>query len=267
MNKKLEINTYSLSLILLLIIFGGFSIKLKDKEVEKKEILPKIEEFTHLPNFNDCESTNAKVNSFVDFITPIIVFENQKILNDRKYLQNLIKKQTFNSSDSLWLQEKTAYYKIKSTKYNKQVLAELLNRIDIVPIEIVLAQAAIESNWGTSAFATKYNNLFGTRTSSKKNGIVPKKRAKTETYRVAAYRTVNQSIRSYLRNINSHRAYADFRNIRSQLRSQNKPLDSFLLAEHLTAYSTLGTKYVKIIKNIIRNHQNTFNKNINKEIS
>ena len=192
-------------------------------------------------------------------------YENKKILLDRQQLLKIMKKQTLDSSDSLWLKEKTTYYKIKSTKFNDLVLAELLKRIDIIPVEVVLAQAAIESNWGTSAFATKYNNLFGTRTSSKKNGIIPKKRAKSETYRVAAYRTVNESIRSYLRNINTHKAYAEFRNNRAKLRMHNKPLDGLLLADYLTAYSTFGTEYVQRIKSLMRNHQKMFNKKIDME--
>jgi Bax protein len=265
MNRKLEIKVFPMSLLIVLIIFSVFSLKLKNDEVEKKEILPEIKEFTQLPNFNDCENTKAKLKSFVNFVTPIVAYENKKILLDRQQLLKIMKKQTLDSSDSLWLKEKTTYYKIKSTKFNDLVLAELLKRIDIIPVEVVLAQAAIESNWGTSAFATKYNNLFGTRTSSKKNGIIPKKRAKSETYRVAAYRTVNESIRSYLRNINTHKAYAEFRNNRAKLRMHNKPLDGLLLADYLTAYSTFGTEYVQRIKSLMRNHQKMFNKKIDME--
>ena len=36
-----------------------------------------------------------------------------------------------------------------------------------VPYEMITAQAALESGWGTSRFATKGNNLFGIRTWNK----------------------------------------------------------------------------------------------------
>ncbi len=41
------------------------------------------------------------------------------------------------------------------------LVAQLLRRVDVIPVSLVLAQAANESVWGTSRFAVDGNNLFG----------------------------------------------------------------------------------------------------------
>ena len=37
-------------------------------------------------------------------------------------------------------------------------------RMNRVPYEMIVGQAALETGWGTSRFATEGNNLFGIRT-------------------------------------------------------------------------------------------------------
>ena len=49
---------------------------------------------------------------------------------------------------------------------------ELVERVDIIPTSIALAQAAKESGWGTSRFALEGNAIFGQWTWSD-NGIAP----------------------------------------------------------------------------------------------
>ena len=46
-------------------------------------------------------------------------------------------------------------------KYKANTLDELLIKVDKVPVSLALAQAAIESGWGTSRFAQEGNALFG----------------------------------------------------------------------------------------------------------
>jgi len=265
MQNKIELEIFPFILVLVVVIFGGLSMIIP-QEVMAEHVLPSYNEVTTLPNFVTCDSSRTRVENFVEFLTPIIQYENDLILRDRDLLNNLLNKNKFNPEDSLWLEKKSIYYKIRSFSFTVDQIHKLSNRIDIIPKEIVLAQAAVESNWGKSAFATKHNNLFGTRTTSKENGVVPKKRGNYETFRVASYRTVNQSIRSYLRNLNTHKAYQDLRDTRAEMRIGNYPLESNILADNLTAYSTLGFEYVQLIKRTMRNYQAIFIKNIDKEI-
>ena len=52
---------------------------------------------------------------------------------------------------------------------------ELLLRANILPIPLAIAQAAIETGWGTSRFALDGNSLFGQWT-WKKSGLTPSRR-------------------------------------------------------------------------------------------
>ena len=87
---------------------------------------------------------------------------------------------------------------------------ELKIRIQEIPIEIAIAQAAVESGWGLSRFAVEGNALFGQWTWDKKNGIIPV-RAKNKNIAVKAFPNLISSVRNYMININTHNAYKKFR--------------------------------------------------------
>ena len=57
-----------------------------------------------------------------------------------------------------------------SEKYesNDSNLGNLLIKVDIVPISLALAQAAIESGWGTSRYSREGNAIYGQYTFDEK---------------------------------------------------------------------------------------------------
>jgi Bax protein len=256
---KIKLKFFPSLLLLILLSFAGLSFYIPDSELEPE--LPEYQEYLQVPDFRKNNPAKNRVENFSEFLSPIIEYENLLITHDRNIIYSLKQKTQLSGTDSLWLQEKTNYYKLNLLEYSAAELQKLYLRVDIIPSDLVLAQAAIESNWGSSAFARKYNNLFGTRTRSKKNGVIPKLRSKGSTFRVASYRTVNQSIRSYLRNLNTHSAYQDLRWARWQMRQNSQEIDAWQLSEHLTAYSTLGYEYVKIIQKTMRRYGSEFQNN------
>jgi Bax protein len=95
------------------------------------------------------------------------------------------------------------------------------------------------------------NALFGQWTYSGK-GMKPKEhRASKGNYSVAAYKWPFDSVRSYMKNLNTHRAYQDLRDKRVELRRQGKEVSGLALAETLVSYSEKGQEYVKTLKSII----------------
>jgi Bax protein len=136
-----------------------------------------------------------------------------------------------------------------------QVIAELLRRVDILPPSLVLAQAAIESGWGTSRFVREGNNLFGQWVTGDTPGQVPSDADPADGYRVAAYDTIAHSVRSYLRNLNTHRAYRQLRHWRADLRAAGEPLDSMILSASLVRYSERGEAYVEDLLRVIRGNR------------
>jgi len=135
-----------------------------------------------------------------------------------------------------------------------RLFEELLLRVDSLPSSLVLAQAAIESGWGTSRFLREGNNLFGQWVTGETPGLVPAE-ASVADYRLATYDSVAYSVRSYLRNINSHRAYRQLRRWRADLRAAGAPLDSTILSAGLVRYSQRGEAYVEELLEIIRGNR------------
>ena len=130
-------------------------------------------------------------------------------------------------------------------KYRTNRAAELLKRIDLVPLSMIMAQAAIESSWGTSRFAREGNNLFGIWTWGDR-GIVPSGRDAGLRHKVAAYDSILDSVRAYILTLNRLPAYRSFRDIRSTT------MNSQELAEGLIYYSQRRDRYVWEVKDLIR---------------
>ena len=133
------------------------------------------------------------------------------------------------------------------------MLEALIYRVDMVPAGLALGQAAYESGYGTSRFATEGNSLFGQWT-YKGEGLKPKEQRTSSKgdHRIKAFEWPFDSVRGYFINLMSHPAYEDFRRIRAEMRAEGKPLDSMQLADGLLRYSERGQEYVDSLKGIMR---------------
>lgn len=132
------------------------------------------------------------------------------------------------------------------------VFEELLYKLDVIPAGLALGQAAYESGYGTSRFATEGNALFGQWTFGG-DGLKPEQqRQSLGDHRIAAYDWPFDSVRAYFLNLMSHPAYAEFRDLRAARRAAGEPLRSLELADGLVAYSERGQAYVDTLKGIIR---------------
>ena len=199
--------------------------------------------------------TKQKRELFIKIILPLILDENKKIAKDRKKLFKIINKNFNTVGERVWLKRRFKEYKIED-----QDLSELKMRMDIIPVSIAIAQAANESGWGTSRFALDGNALFGQWTYSKK-GISPKKSDPNSTHKVMQFQILKASVRAYKNNLNTHRAYTEFREVRAQLRQDKKIINGLELTQYLKNYAQIGEKYVVILEDIItRNSLTDFDK-------
>jgi Bax protein len=130
------------------------------------------------------------------------------------------------------------------------VLRELALRVDTIPTSLLLVQAAKESGWGTSRFAIEGNSFFGERCYRPGCGIAPAA-LKNPRFNVERFASVTDSVRSYVRNINTHPRYGEFRALRRELRERGEDLDGIALAATLDAYSERGQAYVSEIASLI----------------
>ena len=195
--------------------------------------------------------------AFLERLQPLVERENQRLLDLRHELlavldaveqgRNVSQKQARRLSS---LAEK---YRVEGDPIgDAEARAELLRKVDQVPISLALAQAANESAWGQSRFAKEGNNLFGIWTYDADNGIVPLNRAPGKKHLVRKFDSIAESVRYYLFTLNSHPAYATLRKIRADMRQRGEPLDGIAMADGLTRYSAKGKEYVRIIQDMIR---------------
>jgi uncharacterized FlgJ-related protein len=114
-----------------------------------------------------------------------------------------------------------------------------------VNTELIIAQAIVESNYGTSRFAREGHNLFGIRVWSKE-GMLPHKQPDTIDWRVRIFKNKCESVKYYIEILNTKRAYAEFRKVREI--TLNK--DPILMAKTLDNFST-NKEYEKHVIEVI----------------
>jgi len=125
-----------------------------------------------------------------------------------------------------------------------------------VPWEMIIGQAALESGWGTSRFAIKGNNLFGIRTWTESTPhLLPSGVEKWPGWGVRVFASKCDSVKEYIRLLNTHPAYEKFRTTRQVMLDNHKPLDSFVLIKTLDAFSTTADYDKRVIRMIKRIRQ------------
>ncbi len=134
-------------------------------------------------------------------------------------------------------------------------VAELWSRVDIIPASLALSQGAEESGWGTSRFAAQGNALFGQWTWGDHAMKPEQQRTKLGNYGVAAFESPQESVISYMLNLNSHRAYGDLRARRAAARARGEKPTGRDVARGLTKYSERGEAYVESLHSIMNANQ------------
>ena len=120
-----------------------------------------------------------------------------------------------------------------------------------VPYEMIIGQAALESGWGNSRFAMKANNLFGIRTWSEDTPhLLPHGIDKWPGWGVRAFASKCDSVKEYVRLLNNHNAYKEFRVLRQKMLDKNQQLDSVQLIKTLDKFSTTADYDKRVIRMI-----------------
>jgi Bax protein len=215
-----------------------------------------------LPNFVSIKDVRTKKVAFFNFIKPSITKQVDEILVKRtrieSYLTSISLEIPLTDEELYDISMLATEYKVKKSLSLLTQLNQLHSKIDIVPVPLVLVQAANESAWGTSRFARIGLNYFGIWCYRKGCGMVPNGRTGGERHEVAAFQSVDKAVASYFKNINTHNAYMTLRTIRAQLRAQNQPLIPKVLATGLIPYSERGVDYVIDINTMLRQNQAFF---------
>lgn len=187
--------------------------------------------------------------TFIDKVTPMIKAENNKIMKERNHISKLIGKMSsgkdLSKEEREWME--AMHQKYKMDTWNPK---ELIKRVDIVPISIAISQAALESGWGTSRFAKEGNALFGQKTTSSKS--IDRGRSNYDKF--ATFDGFDDSISSYINNLNTNNAYDAFRQQRAEMRKSGDAIDGKMLMRTLVKYSEGGKQYIKQVLSLMMNN-------------
>ncbi|PTY39070.1 hypothetical protein BGP77_09025 [Saccharospirillum sp. MSK14-1] len=210
---------------------------------------------TDLPDLTQIADVATKKSQFIEFLAPRVQAENQRIEAERAWLLQMRDQANADVPYQSWqktlLTRLGRYYEVEAAPGTQDYFEHMLHRADILPVSLVLAQAAKESGWGTSRFATEGNNLFGQWCFQTGCGLVPTGRPEGERYEVKAFDSIAQAVSAYYRNVNTHEPYLALRNIRSELRYLSLPLESDTLAWGLESYSIRGEAYIRELSELI----------------
>jgi Bax protein len=199
----------------------------------------------------DIRESKVRKSLFFRALLPLVLQANEELLADRRRLWHiryrLLLGEHLKAAERLWLAMMSERYGVE-----RDDVDALLRRVDIIPPSLALAQAAEESGWGTSRFAREGNAVYGQWTTAERKGLIPRRRDKGTTHKIKSFTTLFDSVRSYARNLNTHRSYRGFRKSRARLRRQGAPIDGILLAGQLIRYSARQMAYVETIRGLIK---------------
>jgi Bax protein len=204
---------------------------------------------TTLPEeFSRIQDPRERKQVLIDLLLPLVLKANDDILAQRKELERIGQVPgSIGLKDRQMVEDLARVYHVERNS-TRERLDELLVRVDVLPVSLVLAQAGIESGWGTSRFALQGNNVFGLR-GPKGLGMTPGERAGGCDFSLATFGDLQECISYYLWNINTHAEYEQLRRLRTQKHIHYDPL---VLAQGLSTYSEMGDAYVEKVMGVVR---------------
>lgn len=216
---------------------------------------------TELPDFSAIEQTPERKKEFVELLRPLIEEKNARLLKSRSRLEKIKEefneKQTLSELNKRNLEVMREKWHVTHDTYpdDQRAIEILLLRVDVIPPAMVLAQAAVESGWGTSRFAEEGNNLFGHWCYTPGCGLVPLNRVEGAKHEVRKFNSVEESLSAYFKNINTNNSYRAWRQKRAQVRNDPNQFTAHNMVAELGKYSERGDSYIDQLRKMIRrNH-------------
>jgi Bax protein len=189
------------------------------------------------------QSPDFRKAVFIKMMLPLLLAENERIRQARARaleIRALLEDGLEASAEQIaWLSDLASRYGVDDGN-----LDELFARVDVVPPALALAQAALETGWGTSAVAQRGHAMFGQ--------MIFRIDADGTAATVKTFSNLAAAVEAYAYNLNTHRAYTDFRKVRAHMRSTGRVIDGYELSLHLVRYSERKADYVQAVRGLIR---------------
>ena len=182
-------------------------------------------------------SVKEKKERFFSLVAPVVM----KVHKELEQRFDDVNKTLSEGKTTPQIKRLKQIYKVKTDQ-------ELLMALKPHPASITIAQAAMESAWGTSRFFVEANNIFGVWAKTDK---VPRiaasvKRGGKHTIWLRKYDTLEAAVRSYYGMMGRNPVFKEFREVRY------KTENPYEIVKKLDKYSEMGEAYTKEIASVIR---------------
>lgn len=203
------------------------------------------------PDLREVSQVDTRKRLFLRSVLPLVLLANEEIAQRRARMLDLVGRleagREVAVADRAWLDALAEHYEAEHGDFET-----LKRRVAEIPPSLALAQAIVESGWGTSRFALEGNALFGQRVwSDNAEALVPER---NRAVRVKAFLDLMESVRAYMHNLNTHPAYADLRAERARLAAAGAPPAGARLVYGLEDYAELEG-YVAKLKELMRHNR------------
>ena len=237
MKKISAVILLAFSFILLLAFYNLSPIHKVEEVVETKAV-----EAEPAPKKKVILSTAEKKKRFIEETLPAIERVKARMDEKYRYILALTRKEALAPKEQDEIDRLMQNYKAKD-------ISDLLARLHTHPVSIILAQAALETGWGTSRFYNKANNIFGVWSYDKNEPRIPAEETRgAKTIYVKKYDSLEASVEGYFEMMAAGYAYGKFR--RARVMEKNP----FKLIAHLTHYSELRSEYVKRLYHVMKSN-------------
>lgn len=181
---------------------------------------------------------------FIAQVLPAILVVKYEIEQKSNSIEQIIEK--INNNEQV-MPADIAFADSLKERFRAKDYQNLLIRMKAHPTSLVLAQAAVESGWGRSRFATQGNNLFGVWASRYDANAIRALGARDgQSVFLKKYNNIAESIDHYFLTLGRHNAYQKFR-----IKRWNT-IDVFDMLVSLDKYSELGNEYTLLLQKMIK---------------
>ena len=196
-------------------------------------------------------SISERKQKFIDIILPsilIVRFDLEQKIKRIDFLEKKIAKgYKLTHRDSSFLS-------VLLNEFQTQNLKELKIRMKPHPVSITLAQAALESGWGTSRFFREGNNIFGVWSFDPNDQRLEAaiRRDEEQVVYLRKFENFQEAIQNYYATIGRVSAYKAFREARLK-----ENLSPEKMIKFLDKYSEMGEDYVDLLRGVMRTNNLT----------
>jgi Bax protein len=217
--------------------------------VEKIEDIKSVDDSLVAPTlYNEVKvldelDSEIRKTKFIDVVLPTILILRHNLNEERAKVAQLRQQARYSQE---WSSEDSTFMNELFDKYKTKNFDELVKRMMPPPISLALAQAAIESGWGSSRFFQQGNNIFGIWSFSKSDNrmVASQSRAGRNIY-LKKYENLLESVADY------HLILArgvQYKELRDCIQRNN---NVFEMIWYLRNYSEKRDQYVVMLRNII----------------